>query len=149
MQMWIHHLECLLYQDCHCDFTSGCYKCDEGRVELTTPGSEPNPCLNPEKGYKILTLVSKLGFLLSTGLCNRPTASLAAGWVRGSRYPGTVSADYTKSGDTTDSRKSDGGRDIYRLCTFLSFNTQTADVRPAVDPAMHSHVSCSPLTNYL
>lgn len=60
----------------------------------------------------------------------------------------TVSADYTEPGGTTDSRKSDGGLDIYRLCTFLSFNTQTADVPPAVDPTMHSYISCSPLTNY-
>lgn len=60
-----------------------------------------------------------------------------------------LSTDYVKSGGTTDSRKSDGRGDIYRLCTFLSFNTQTADVWPSVGPAVHLHISCSPLMNGL
>lgn len=46
----------------------------------------------------------------------------------------SVSGDYTKSGNTTVSNKSDDRRDIYRLCTFLSFDAQTADVRPVRRP---------------
>lgn len=46
----------------------------------------------------------------------------------------SVSGDYTKSGNTTVSNKSDDGHDIYRLCTFLSFDAQTADVHPVRRP---------------